>query len=69
MKKKAGIAVDNYKVTFFKKRLLEAGFHDFKVKSGVAKDTKLIVVKYTIPEFEKLHKVIEIINFKYANRN
>jgi hypothetical protein len=53
---KAGIAVDNWKLPVFRKRLTEAGY-EYKDAGGLTGDTTILTVETT--DILKLKKVLE----------
>ena len=60
-KKKAGVVIDTYKLKVFENALKRAKFH-WKRKSGITKDTLVLMVEYDDSTLDKLQKVVKATN-------
>lgn len=68
-KKRIGIALDEYKVKEFKKRLKKEGY-TVKVKPGIVPGTKMFRIDVESPEdVKKLTEVVKELNAFFNRRN
>lgn len=66
---KIGIAVDNYKIKRFRKVLLENG-HKTTTGKGLTDDTSFLYIEgVDKAEIPNLKKILERLQFEFANRN